>query len=329
MWISTAPISLIRYLVVWRIQSSLVRIPPCLPAAISTVLGTAIAERLPTQQARPWHKALSAAQQQAEKGRFAPAPWPIEGVVLVPPGKRTYGEDEIVLWELKLLGRHADHGLFLEMLLPAIESVAVTRDPRWFSNYSLWGRFAVQAICVANGAQWEPLAEDGRVNLRIRPNAAQWANGLWKADQPGRPVNRIRWITPFALGHMPGVPDDSQRPHTSDTIARAEIPTLEGIVAALLRRAAHLVHDRSQAVQDVWSLLGSGERDALQALFAAPAALQRHTLVRPPRGWPGSWIGEQSLATPIPIPLLPYLSLAAILHIGDHTHYGCGTFRLK
>lgn len=330
MWLSTAPISLIRYLIAWRVHAPLVRLPTCLPAAISTVLGTLVAERLPTQQARPWRKALAGPPGQAAGVRLAASNWPIEGMIFFPPGKRTYGMDEIIPWELKLLGPHADHGLFLELILPAIEAAAVTRDPRWFANYSLWGRFAVQSIFVAKGARWEPLAEDGRLNLNLRPSAAQWAEGLWSAGQPERTIHHIRWVTPFAFDPAPTAPvERSQAPGGGRTIAVEEVPSLERMVEACLRRLATIAMERRAPVRDPWSLLEPAERDSLQAALATPAALRKHTFVQPPKGWPGNWIGEQVFAAPIPIPLLPYLNLAAILHIGDFTHYGCGTFRLK
>lgn len=330
MWLSTAPISLIRYLVQWRVRAPLVRLPPSLPVAISSVLGALIAERLPTQQARPWRKALSQSQAQAEKGRIAATHWPVEGIVFVPPGKRTYGRDETVWWELKLLGPHADHGLFLELFLPAIEAAAATRDPRWFANFSLWGHFDVQAIYVASGVEWMPLAEDGRLNLTLRPSASRWAEGLWQAGQLERKVNRLRWVTPFTLGAMPNAPGKAtQSPQRSKASAAVEVPTLEGMVKAFLRRAAYLQHGRGAGGQDPWSLLEPAERSTLQEALAASPAAQRHTLVRAPKAWPGRWIGEQTFASSIPLALLPYLNLAAILHIGDYTHYGCGAFRLK
>jgi len=39
----------------------------------------------------------------------------------------------------------------------------------------------------------------------------------------------------------------------------------------------------------------------------------------------GQWIGSQTFKL-IPVPAVPYLELASILHIGNFTHFGCGTF---
>ncbi|MCS6845584.1 MAG: hypothetical protein NZ528_14895 [Caldilineales bacterium] len=324
----TALPSAIRYLLVWRIQGRLVRLPPYLPVQISTTVAALVAERLPTQQAKPWQKAIAAAQQAAAGGEPATAAWPIESVIFVPPGKRTYGEGEPIVWELKLLGAHADHGLFLEVLLPAIEAAGVTRDPRWFSNYSLWGRFVVQAVYVANGAEWQPLAEEGRLNLRLRPTTSQWANRLWSSAEPALKPRRLRWITPFALP----LAETTVPPNPSDsavTASAAQPPALTDLVAALLSRLAQLQTGRRALNSGAWGWLEAQERDALQALLADAPAVSQHTLAAPPAGWPGRWIGDQRWAAPIPAPLLPYLDLAAILHIGDHTHYGCGTFRLS
>ena len=117
MWSITEPLHLIRYLLVWRVNRKLVRLPPT-PVAVelSRVLGTLIAERLPTLEAQPWRKALSkwdgsgiwmpasrdGAGERARKGRQlrpvadqrgknSPVPqaaWPIETVLFVYPGKQ-------------------------------------------------------------------------------------------------------------------------------------------------------------------------------------------------------------------------------------------------
>ena len=55
-----SPINLIRYLIVWRVNGTMVQLPRYLPTALSQALGTLIAERLPTQQTREWRKTLDA-----------------------------------------------------------------------------------------------------------------------------------------------------------------------------------------------------------------------------------------------------------------------------
>jgi len=48
-----------RYLFALRVNSSLVWFPNFPSVELSLILGNAIADRLPTIQARPWHKTLS------------------------------------------------------------------------------------------------------------------------------------------------------------------------------------------------------------------------------------------------------------------------------
>ena len=55
--------------------------------------------------------------------------------------------------------------------------------------------------------------------------------------------------------------------------------------------------------------------------------IQQEALQASPKEWPGHKIGMQVFQD-IQLPLLPYLELASILHIGEHTHLGCGTFVL-
>jgi len=56
MWTSLEPIKVLRYLLVWRVNRSLVQLPPSFAADLSLVLGTIIADRLPTRKATPWRK---------------------------------------------------------------------------------------------------------------------------------------------------------------------------------------------------------------------------------------------------------------------------------
>lgn len=59
MWTSLDPIKIIRYLLVWRVNRSLVQLPPSFSSDLSQVLGTIIANRLSTRKAAPWRKALA------------------------------------------------------------------------------------------------------------------------------------------------------------------------------------------------------------------------------------------------------------------------------
>ncbi|MCX7707996.1 MAG: hypothetical protein N2204_08325 [Anaerolineae bacterium] len=65
-----------------------------------------------------------------------------------------------------------------------------------------------------------------------------------------------------------------------------------------------------------------------EAAAAQLSAGHYQTLAPASKGWPGRWAGGQIFQR-IPRRLLPYLELAAILHIGRYTHFGCGTFLLS
>lgn len=324
MWSFIQPLNLMRYLCVWRINRAVVRLPKYLSTELAQVLGTIIAERLPTAAARPWQKALNLQSADSptlnlEGSTFNGSVWPVEAVLFTYPGKLTYGPGEVILWELKLLGSALDHGFFLEVILPALEAAGQTSDPRWYRSNSLWGRFDIQAIYAARGPRWEPVVSDGRLNLRYRADPLQWADGLTWQFSSSRRLTQLTWLTPFDLGDAPG--DDSSAP--------AESPTLQLLLEALLARMARLLPGKYTTPGDVWNLVGPEEQAALwDALAQADRApLRRHNLKPAPKEWPGRWLGQQTFA-PIPPPLLPYLELASILHLGRHTQVGCGTFVL-
>lgn len=339
MWDFINPVNLIRYLVVWQVNSSLVQLPRYLPTELSQTLGLLIANRLPTQPARDWRKAVAVWEQTAaattadDRGHLGDrrrpstashpipdAPWPIESVLFVYPGKRAYGQGETILWELKLLGDSADHGLFLEFILPAMEQAATTTDPRSHAGAGsprptdLWGHFDIRAVYAARGSRWEPVVSNGRLNLDYRAAATQWAEGLTFGADLTRRLQRLTWITPFDLATQPraaGLPKSS---------------ILHNILDALMERMTLFLPGKRRAAADAWALLNSDEQTALW--LALEQTLPQRSMLDPaPRDWPGRWMGAQMFKT-LPPRLLPYLELASILHIGRHTHLGCGTFRL-
>lgn len=329
MWPFIRSINLIRYLCVWRVNRPLVWLPDSLAMELSWVLGTLIAERLPASDARPWHKALATWGDRSPVSKKGPQtiperPWPIEVVLFVYPGKRSYGQGEVLLWELKLLGESADHGLFLEVILPALEEAATTSDPRWHRARSLWGGFDVEALYVAYGPRWEPIVQEGRLDLNYRVMPTQWAEGLALQPESRQVLERLSWVTPFDLSPQ----WDASAPPPKRIPAR-EVPTLERLLEALVVRVAQLLPGKHNTPDDVWESLEAEERTALQEAFevAARVPVVRHRLKRAPRDWPGRWQGTQTFQF-IPPSLLPYLELASILHIGRQTHFGCGTFTL-
>ena len=337
MWTCLSSVKLIRYLLVLKVNGPLVRMPGCVSAELSSTLGTLIAGRLPTREAGPWRKALAPCQED-DGGASHPAPkgldarpeslWPIEAVLHVYPGKLAYGQGELILWELKLFGESADHGFFLEVLLPALEEAGYTSDPRWRSRNRLWGRFDIHAVYAARGAQWEPLVREGRLNLRYRPGPGQWAEGLNLKPVSDRTFNCLSWLSPFDLREGRG--EDGVPAEEAEGATPGEAPTLLRILEALIFRVETLITGRRDVSWDIQGVLTPEECSQLQddVEQARGVALRFKRLVPAPKNWPGRWTGTQVFDF-IPPSLTPYLQLASVLHIGRQTHFGCGTFALS
>lgn len=325
MWPFISPINLIRYLFVWRVSGSLVWLPRCLSAEISRVLGTIIADRLPTREASRWRKALAPWDEydkSDKRSKIVPqVSWPIETVLFVHPGKLTYGQGELVLWELTLMGKSAEHGLFLETILPAMEEAGATSDPRWRYPNSLWGRFDIHSVYAARGTHWEPIVQDGKLDLRYRATSTQWAEGLTFDAKSERVFDHLTWLTPFDFSKRKV---SASRPKT---IPAGEVPTLLRILEHLIIRVTPFLAGKRNTPEDVWSILETEERSSLEAVVEQAARIPiHHRDINPaPRNWPGRWIGTQTFPS-IPSPIVPYLELASILYVGRQTHFGCGTF---
>jgi hypothetical protein len=323
MWLPPTSLDLLRYLIVWRINSPLVQLPrKYLPMELARVLGTLITERLPTRSARPWRKNLAAWDAAARQPRdedsesvFPDIPmWPLETVFFAYPGKSVYGEGEILLWELKLFGKDADHELFLEVILPAMEEAGFREDRRWRQRRGLWGHFDIDSVYVARSRQWEPLVQGGRLDLRYRPTRQQWALDTKQADIEGKVFREIFWLAPFDLDAPPEIEADSLAP----------------ILSALIARLNHLVGDFFEFPLGIRDRLDAEQRVRLEPSSSHGARIRHgdHNLSPVPDGFPGKWIGTQRFRS-IPPLLLPYLELASILHVGRHTQFGCGTFLLR
>lgn len=344
MWAFIKPINLIRYLIIWRVNRTLVRLPRCTPAEFSLVLGTIIANRLPTREASPWRKALApwdnyqgkalnlpretALNHDPPKSTSIPeAAWPIEAVLFVYPGKMSYGQGEIIPWELKLLGDRVDHGFFLEFILPALEEAGSTSNPQWYHQHSPWGRFDIDSVYVARGAHWEPLVQHGQLDLRYQPTPTQWAEDLTFGLTAKHSFRRLTWLTPFDLGETQGRVENPDRPDNPKEIPVHEVPTLQSILEALLARLALLLPGKYNTPGDVWNTLSQDDQAALVEAIkqADDTRLRSYELASASRYWPGRWIGRQTFSV-IPPLLIPYLELASILHVGQQTHFGCGTF---
>lgn len=318
MWPFIESIQMIRYLIILRVNRSLVRLSQMPGAEFSRVLGAIIAERLPTTEAAPWKKAIPDWDQELNVP-VAPqnAIWPVESVILIYPVKAHYGPDEWISWELKLLGTSADHGFFLEVILPAIEQAAITTDPRWHHPNRLWGRFDIEAVYAAVGTRWEAIVKQGRLDTSRHILPTQWYEGLEWTNQADHAYDQIIWVTPFDL-----------RPAGSKHQPAA--PMLVDLLESLVDRMRVFVPGKHITTQHVWNALPEAERTALQQAIeqTRDIPLRRHKLTTPGQRWPELLQGWEQFAS-IPSTIIPYLELASILHLGRYTHVGLGTFRVS
>jgi hypothetical protein len=325
-------INMLRYLLALRINQPLVVLPPCLPVEIAYVLGAIITERLPTGRAKPWRKMQSAWEQanppgdRRRKSRWPLKPpeaaWPLELAWLPYQAKRAYGQDELLLCELKLFGTSAAHELFLELILPALEEAGMQGDARWKRPRALWGRYHVQAVYVARGRRWEPVVEDGRLDFSYRPAPNQWAAGLELGAGMQAAPTRLVWVTPY---DPPARAQSSPGKQNRLRRAQAYAPSLPELLLALAGRLDVV----APGWRPGWRQGAEAETAVAQALaLAADVAVGNDEVTPPPRPWPGLVWGQQQF-DPIPAALLPHLELASILHLGRQTQFGCGAFRLS
>lgn len=351
MWPFIRQINLIRYLVLWRVNRSFVRLPKCLPAELSLALGVIIANRLPTREASRWRKALApwneyqgealnvtinneTSKQAVKKSKTVPEiSWPVETVLFTYPSKMSYGQGELMVWELKLLGENADHSFFLEVILPAMEEASSITDPQWHHHHSPWGRFDIDSIYVARGPRWEPIAQAGKLDVRYRATPTQWAEDLPFGPNSERAFKNLTWLTPFDLGIRldQAVPSSTGSSPRKKKILPDEKPTLQRILEALVIRMAVLLPGKYNTPDDVWDSLDPEEKSSLQEVIKQTEKMPTHfkNLKAVPDDWPGRWIGAQAFPTALPPSIIPYLELASILHIGKQTHFGCGTFAIN
>jgi hypothetical protein len=105
---------------------------------------------------------------------------------------------------------------------------------------------------------------------------------------------------------------------------------LSQILEALTARLSAFRPGKHLANADVWQSLSPDDQAALRRAIeqAAEFPVVRQQIGPAPKGWPGKWGGSQKFLL-IPDPIVPYLELASILHIGRQTHFGCGTFIIK
>ena len=359
MWTTSPPLNLLRYLFAVRVNSSLVRLPRCPSMEFSLVLGSILTERLSSREARPWHKAQlpwqgyhgeilpfpqnhntpqqnraqrNQANREQSQREFTAVPeiiWPLDLVIHVYPGKTTYGQGEIILWEMKIFGRDADHRLFLERLLPAVEEAGITRNRNWRQPSKLWGNFDIEAVSVARGLQWEPIVQAGTIDLKTFPTPMQWAEGLPFTQNAEKPLSKLTWLTPYAFEQTAGNGSNQRnRGRRRNQRRRVEPPTLETILAATAQRLSSAIPIWQAQEGDTSETTEPAEIWQAVRQRAQRVRLLRNELQTAPKNWPGQGFGEQTFDL-IPPELEPYLTLASILHVGQYRHFGCGTFMLS
>ena len=333
MWNFLQRINLIRYLVVWRVNSALARIPRCFSKDISLLLANIVAERLPSGEATSWRKMLNIWDKyEKSRGRKDVPPvkmperlWPVESVIFVYPGKTAYGREELIFWELKLMGRDANHDIFLEVILPAMEEASRTTDPKWYRPNRIWGRFDIHSIFVARGNHWDPLVREGRLNLRYRVTPLQWLEGtdfnISPRYIPGDQI-LLSWLTPFDLkGNYVPLREGEAPPLEA-------IPTMRDIINSLLLRLEMIILNRKVPTGELQKALDKEDIGAVEKILNHPDCPPIfHDLKSVPEEWPGYWSGYQIFSA-MPAEFAPYLELASILHVGKYTHFGCGTFSI-
>jgi hypothetical protein len=242
----------------------------------------------------------------------------------------TYGYGELILWEFKLMGKSADHDLFMELILPAMEEAGFSSGNRWNYRNSIWGQFDIDSIYAANGRHWEPLVKNGRLNLHYTPTSIQWANDLIDSSITKKPYSRISWITPFDFGGIFSSNNDICIAEDDERTTLDATPSLYGILGSLIVRLNMLLRIRRKGHVNVWDILTPNEQSLFQREmeYAAQIPLRRKELVPAASTCPGRWIGVQIFSY-LPQTIIPYLEIASILHVGKQTHCGCGTFFLR
>jgi hypothetical protein len=172
-----------------------------------------------------------------------------------------------------------------------MEEAPITSDQRWCRQNSLWGRFDIHSVYVARGAHWEPIVQEGRLDLRYRATPTQWAEGLTLDATSGRIYDCLTWLTPFDLSSASG--NRATAYHTRGRIPADEVATLRRILESLLARMSLFLPGKHHTPNDVWNSLSVEERSSLQEAMeqAALIPVHRHDIRSVLRNWPGRWTG--------------------------------------
>ncbi|MBF0204444.1 MAG: hypothetical protein HQK67_09060 [Desulfamplus sp.] len=372
---SNTPFSLIRYLFVLEVNTSFVWLPKWPAMELSLLLGETIADRLPIVEARAWKKSIAAwnisnsnFQQSNKKNepnklkndnvdgkKLHQSPWPINAVIFWYPVKRSYGKGELILFELKLLGDAADHELFVEVILPAMEQISMTpyigtkniesknsgsnnsgsknsRSKNSRSNNSvtkntnsLWGHFDIRSVYSAKGYLWRPILKNGRLDLRRKVNSTQWSSGLKPLDGSFKSLDQLTWISPFMID---GLKKDTRDSRKNNRIAA---PKLFYILEAIAERMGLIFISKYSTAADFLNSLDNEERlawkQAMEQSLRIP--IYNNMIKESSNPIQGFGKGFQIFSKQIPDFIIPYLELGAIFHIGEYAHFGCGTYVIQ
>jgi hypothetical protein len=339
---------LVRYLVVWRVTGDHLRLSTTSSSDISYTLGNIIAKRLPASEAQAWrhaakywsaypellplhtHTDFALSDTSPSDPQLVPiSPWPIESVIFPYPAKQVYDKGDPILLELKLFGQHAQHELFLDIILPALEAASQAKHHTSAQQDEIWGHVEIQAIYAARGMTWEPFMKGGHLDTTYRPTPDQWAEGIAFHPPVVSRYHTLLWLMPFEFKNR-AIRDPYASTSPSKQQPLAPLPSLRDLLGALLVRVRHLLPEFTLKSSDVLARLTSQEQASLKEHLLkeySPSKL-RASLESIPKEWPECWLGVQRFPS-IPVELLPSLQLASILHIGKHTHVGYGTFSMR
>ena len=124
-------IKVLRYLIVIRVNASLIRLTKNTTTDVLYTLGSLIIENCSTRLAIPWKKNLDLYAKNKSDVESINTLWPIAASLLFFPSKCTFNEGDLIFFEIKLFGKDANHDFFLEMILPAIENGGIKKDRAW------------------------------------------------------------------------------------------------------------------------------------------------------------------------------------------------------
>ncbi len=319
-------IKAIRYLCSWRVNSTLARVSHQFTVDLSYILACLIADKLSTRLSKPWKKNIEKFLLERKQQRITESIWPLNIAFVPYPSKTTFGENELIFFELKLFGADAEHEIFLELILPAMEALSFTKDRRWCKPNQLWGNFDIYGIYVCHGRRWQPLVDNGRLDLGYTPTPWQWYEIDQHQDKTTLSQDNYKtliWLSSFDLTptHVDNYMD----------IENGWGRSLLRVIEAMENRINTLLQASKKVNITIWDFLSSAEERQLNKSLELSATIMHgyHDLEPVQQNMQGKWQGVQRFPQTIPTLFLPYLDIASVLHIGRQTEFGCGSFLIQ